>query len=224
MVDNPPSMPLILLKIPVNLNMQPTPIMSDNACPFNTYVGLDRGLFLTRKLDYPFIRVHSAQWAVNGPIASPGILRFTLMGYATLPVTPEDYTNGTLITTAAGDISFDCFARGGVYEPIMAEYFINNIYFNHYLNGGIKLEAYEITQVQTAAQKIVDAGVGDSGITTVQLTVDFPVQPNGLPIARGNIVLNYTGIKDGNAVSRTITLPDGVYDPLQFAMDHIKTV
>lgn len=202
--------------------MQPTPKLPTNACPFNTYVGIDRGLFMTRRDDLPIARVHNARWTVVGPAPSPGVLEFSLMGYATQPVTAADYQNGTLLLTSEGSDLFNCLTRGPVVEPIIAEYFATEIYLGHYSNGGPKLTQDEIDMVNTTAQRLVVAMGGKLGVTSVEMTVDFVPDINGLPIMRGAVMSSYKGVKNGTAVEARIPLTAAPYDPVSVALDQIR--
>lgn len=99
----------------------------------NDYVGVDRGLFLTRDATPKYLRVITAQWVSYGPVGSPGILKFKIGMYDTKPETTSDYNSYTLLKSRNDDEWFDVTTSGPIHSPILVEYWAQFIYYNYYL-------------------------------------------------------------------------------------------
>lgn len=204
--------------------MQPEPTRPTNASPLNPYAGIDRGLFATRRMDYPYARVRSATWVCLGPTPSPGHLTFTLMGYTAMPTTPAEFAAGVPLLNSAGSPVFDCMTRGPVYEPIIVEYFATEVYYKHYITGGEGVTAKELQNGEGIAKRFVVSMGGPFGITDSKMEVTFSPGENGLPIKRDSMVVTYSGLKDGNVVNSVATIDGDPVDPVLFAIENIKTL
>jgi len=203
--------------------MQPNPVRPINTSPLNPYVGIDRGLFFTRRVDYPFARVKSASWVCLGPTPSPGHLTFTLVGYTKQPTTPAEFEAGVPIPNAVGGLEYDCMTRGPVYEPILVEYYATEIYLNHYLTGGESVTPEELSNGEGIAKRFVASMGGAFGVTSVLMEVGFSSHGGGLPISRDSMRLTYEGVVAGSPVSHSTILSGDPADPVLSAIDHIKT-
>lgn len=204
--------------------MQPDPVRSLNTSPLNPYVGRDRGLFSTRRPDYPFARIRTAKWVCLGPTPSPGHLTFTLMGYTTLPTTPTEYAAGVPLLNSSGSQDFDCMTRGPVYEPIIAEFFATEVFFKHYLTGGDMVADKELQNGEGIARRFVVSMGGAFGITDCKVEVLFSQGADGLPIKRDSVTVTYVGVKDGKTVNSTVVIDGDPVDPVLFAIENIKTL
>lgn len=100
----------------------------------NDYVGIDRGLFLSRESTPRYLRVVEAQWNSHGPNTAPGILQAKIGAYNTKPETDEDYDHYELLTHVNGNEWFEVYTTGPIFKPILVEHWIKYIYYNYYVN------------------------------------------------------------------------------------------
>lgn len=99
----------------------------------NDYVGVDRGLFLSRDPSPKYLRVVQADWKTYGPSNAPGILRFKLGQYPERPVTDEQFEQYTILKAHGGDEWFDVSTSGPINSAILVEYWAKFIYYNYYI-------------------------------------------------------------------------------------------
>jgi hypothetical protein len=147
------------------------------------------------------------------------------MTYSDKPEVAADYAAGTLLTAPDGTEWFDCFTRGPVVDPIMAEYWaVNSYYTNYSEDGATMLTDDEKSAVSLQSKTFVNTMANWANITGVTLTTTFDAV-SGQPLTRTTINLGVDYTKDSVSHHVDVTdLPTDGFDAVQQALVTVKSL
>lgn len=206
---------------------QPIPEHPINVQETNPYVGLDRGMFYYRTpgMQRP-ARIHAARWMTKGPGASTGVLEFQIMAYNSKPVSEAQYGAGELVKAPDGSTWFDCLVRGGVFTPIMVEYWATQSYYMNYVApDGKKLTQDEKDNALMLAATFVETMGKFAGLQTVDLSISYNAV-NGKPLSRTDITFRYSHVDKAGKVHEVDLSDDFLdvsFDPVRVALQKIQS-
>lgn len=188
----------------------------------NDYVGIDRGLFLTRT-DNSFLRVTEAEWHTYGPNTSPGILRFKLGKFKTQPSTPASYNTPTKLKDLNGNEWFEVATSGPNFRPVMVEYWAKFIYY-HYYSGGAFIEPITLDYIdglKEAGESLTKSLATFAKIDSILNVAKYKVS-NGKPLEL--ISYTSTAVVGGNplTVDSKVETLDDKFDPVLNVIDKLR--
>jgi hypothetical protein len=150
-------------------------------------------------------------------------MQFQLMGYTALPKTAQEYLAGVIIKSPTTELeTMDCVTRGPILAPILAEFYARDIWSTHYSKGGALLTDEEKAALDVFSTAFIGPFAEKQGLQTVKMTVSYEPTPDGMPVVRGYVKVEYTANQNGQDYENTLFLVDEPFDPVLAALSDIR--